>query len=300
MNYRHAFHAGNFADVVKHAVLTRVIEYMKRKDAPFRVIDTHAGCGRYDLQSVEAGKTGEWEAGIGRLIGPSAMQLAPPAATLLQPYLAAVDAENGGSGLRRYPGSPRLALRLMRPQDRLIANELHPDDARALKTSIGRDRRARAMTLDAWVVLRSVLPPMERRGIVLIDPPFEEQRELERITKGLADGLQRFATGTYLAWYPIKDTKPIERWQRSLGALGSDDVLALDFLLRQARNPEVLNGCGLIVVNPPYTFYDEMQVLMPELVRCLGEPDGGHYALRALTKHNPHARTATKPKTRSD
>lgn len=299
MNYRHAFHAGNFADVVKHAVLARVIAYMKRKEAPFRVIDTHAGCGRYDLQSVQAGKTGEWENGIGRLLGPGAMQLAPAAADLLEPYLAAVHAENGGGGLRRYPGSPRLALRLMREQDRLVANELHPDDARMLKASIGRDRRARIMTLDAWAVLRAVLPPVERRGIVLIDPPFEEQGELERITKGLADGLERFATGTYIAWYPIKDFKPIERWQRTLSNLDSNKVLAVDVLLRPARNPELLNGCGLIVVNPPYTLYDEMELLLPELVRCLGEANGSLYTLRALTKRNPQARTAAKPAARS-
>ena len=299
MNYRHAFHAGNFADVVKHAVLTRVIEYMKRKEAPFRVIDTHAGRGRYDLQSVEAGKTGEWEGGIGRLVGPGAMPLAPAAATLLQPYLKAVDAENGGGDVRRYPGSPRLALRLMRAQDRLIANELHPDDARALKANIGRDRRARVMTLDAWTALRAVLPPMERRAIVLIDPPFEEQGELARITKGLADGLERFATGTYIAWYPIKDIKPIEQWQRSLGELGSEKVLAVDFLLRRAQSPDLLNGCGLVVVNPPYTFCDEMAVLLPELVRCLGEADGSRYALRALPKPNPQARTERKPPARS-
>src|SRR5207344_721439 len=201
MNYRHAYHAGNFADVLKHVVLALVIEYMKRKAAPFRVIDVHGGAGRYALTSVEADKTGEWQGGIGRLLGPDARPLPPDVARHLQPYLDAVRRENAGAALDVYPGSPAIALRLMRAQDTLIANELHPEERAHLTAAIGADRRAKVMALDAWVALKSLLPPKERRGIVLIDPPFEEARELDRMVEGLAQGLQRFATGIYLAWY---------------------------------------------------------------------------------------------------
>lgn len=299
MNYRHAYHAGNFADVLKHAVLSRVIEYLKRKDAPFRVIDTHAGIGRYDLTSVEAGKTGEWQSGIARLIGPRAATLAPEAARLLQPYFSAIAAENGGKALQRYPGSPRLALRLMRAQDRLIANELHPDDAARLKSAIGRDRRARVMTLDAWVALRALLPPKERRGVVLIDPPFEEAGELERIATGLAEALQRFASGTFLVWYPIKDPKAVEKWQRSLAALAASRMFALDFLRRAPRDIEQLNGCGLLVVNAPFTLGEELSVLMPELSRCLGDAGEGRFTLRNLGSDMVQRGTAEAPKARA-
>lgn len=279
MNYRHAFHAGNFADVLKHAVLSRVIDYMKRKPAPFRVIDTHAGIGRYDLASVEAGKTGEWQHGIGRLIGPAARPIAAPVRALLQPYLDAVAAENGGQGLSRYPGSPRLVLRQMRPEDVLVANELHPEDAVALKKAIGRDKRARVLTLDAWVALRAHLPPKERRGLVLIDPPFEQPGEFERIRQGLADALERFATGTMIAWYPIKDVRAVEKWQSTLKVLKSDKLLAVDFLIRAGRDSETLNGCGLFLVNAPFVLREELEVMLPELLSLLSQEQGASFRL---------------------
>jgi 23S rRNA (adenine2030-N6)-methyltransferase len=161
MNYRHAFHAGNFADVLKHAVLALIISYLKKKEAPFRVIDTHAGCGLYALDSVEAGKTREWGGGIGKLLAPEAPPLPPGVDRLLSPYLDAVRAENTGA-LTLYPGSPLIARRLMRPQDRLIANELHPVDSVRLKQALGRDMRAKVMMLDGWIALKSLLPPKER------------------------------------------------------------------------------------------------------------------------------------------
>lgn len=271
MNYRHAFHAGNFADVLKHVVLARVLDYMKRKDAPFRVIDTHAGIGRYDLASTEAAKTGEWQDGIARLVGPHAWPFSPGAKELLKPYLDAVLAENGGRGLARYPGSPRVALRLMRPQDTLVANELHPDDAKTLKHVIGRDPRARVLMLDAAIALRAQLPPKERRGVVLIDPPFEQPGEFERIAQSLAEGLERFASGTFLVWYPIKDRKAVEKWQRTLKVLKSDKIVAIDVFVRPPVDADVLNGCGLIVVNGPFTLLPELDVLLPELVASLSQ-----------------------------
>jgi 23S rRNA (adenine2030-N6)-methyltransferase len=271
MNYRHAYHAGNFADVLKHAVFARLIEYLKRKDAPFRIVDTHAGRGRYALDSLEAAKTGEWQGGIGRLLGADAEPLPAKVAQLMAPYLDTVRAENGGGPLRAYPGSPLIARRLMRTQDTLVANELHSEEREHLQAALGRDRRVKTMALDGWTALKSLLPPKERRGIVLIDPPFEEKGELDRLAQGLAQGLRRFETGVYLAWYPIKDPKPVARFQAALAAAGRSRLLGVQLMLRRPVAPERLNGCGLIVANPPHTLAEELASLLPELTRRLSE-----------------------------
>jgi 23S rRNA (adenine2030-N6)-methyltransferase len=280
MNYRHAYHAGNFADVLKHAVLTLVLDYMKRKQAPFRVIDTHAGAGRYALASPQAEKTGEWQGGIARLVGVDAKPLPPRAAQHLQPYLDVVRRENAGDTLGFYPGSPAIALSLMRSQDTLIANELHPEELSLLREAIGGDRRAKLMALDAWVALKALLPPKERRGVVLIDPPFEEKDEFGRIATGLAQGLQRFATGIYIVWYPIKDLKPVARFHAELTALAMPKSLRIELMLQRPSDPERLNGCGLIVVNPPYTLEGQLAAVLPELSRRLESTRGaGGYRL---------------------
>jgi 23S rRNA (adenine2030-N6)-methyltransferase len=293
MNYRHAYHAGNFADVLKHVVLALVIEYMKRKEAPFRVIDVHAGAGRYALTSAEAGKTGEWLGGVGRLLGPDARPLPPDVARHLQPYLEAVRKENAGAALEVYPGSPVVALQMMRAQDTLIANELHPEERAQLKAAIGGDRRAKLMALDAWVALKSLLPPKERRGIVLIDPPFEEARELDRMVEGLTQGLQRFATGIYLAWYPIKDLKPVARFHASLAALGLPELMRIELLIQRPSDPERLNGCGLIVANPPYTLEGELAAILPDLSRRLAA--GGTGARHRLDWIKPAGAGTDRP-----
>jgi 23S rRNA (adenine2030-N6)-methyltransferase len=282
MNYRHAYHAGNFADVLKHVVLTRVIEYLKRKPAPFRIIDTHAGSGRYALHSEEAAKTGEWKAGIARLLGPDAPPLPAEVAGLMAPYLDAVRAENGAGALRLYPGSPLIARRLMRADDRLVANELHPEEHARLKASIGRDRRVKVLQLDGWLALKAQLPPNERRGIVLIDPPFEEERELARMAQGLAEGLNRFATGVYLAWYPIKDPRPVARFHRDLASLPGARMLRVELMLRRPADLDRLNGCGLVVANPPHVLDAELASILPVLTQCLGEGRGAHFNLAPI------------------
>jgi 23S rRNA (adenine2030-N6)-methyltransferase len=293
MNYRHAYHAGNFADVLKHVVLALAIEYMKRKEAPFRVIDVHAGAGRYALTSAEASKTGEWQGGIGRLLGPDARPLPPDVARHLQPYLEAVRRENAAGVLEVYTGSPAIALRLMRAQDTLIANELHPEERAHLNAVIGGDRRAKVMALDAWVALKSLLPPKERRGIVLIDPPFEEARELERMVEGLAQGLQRFATGIYLAWYPIKDLKSVARFYTGLAAHGLPKLMRIELLIQRPSDPERLNGCGLIVANPPYILEGELAAILPDLSRRLAASGTG--ARHRLDWIEPTAASADGP-----
>lgn len=276
MNYRHAYHAGNFADALKHAVLALIISYLKRKDAPFRVIDTHAGCGLYALNSIEAGKTREWEGGIGKLLAPGATPLPPDVERVLAPYLDAVRAENRSEALSFYPGSPLIARRLLRPQDRLIANELHPVDSGRLRQALGRDSRVKVLTLNGWVALKSLLPPKERRGIILIDPPFEEDGELDRLADGIAAGLNRFATGVFVAWLPIKDVKPVARFYERLRPLASaHSALRIELLLRDpALSPDRLNGCALIVANPPFELERQLTVILPELAARLGGASG--------------------------
>src|SRR5215468_8436505 len=277
MNYRHAYHAGNFADVLKHAVLALALRYLKRKEAPLRVIDTHAGAGRYVLTSPQSAKTGEWQAGIGRLLGPDAKPLPQPALRHLEPYLAAVRSENAPETLAVYPGSPAIALRLLGAHDTLIANELHPEERSRLAHAIGADRRVKVMGLDAWIALKALLPPKERRGVVLIDPPFEARDDLDRMATGLAQALQRFATGLYIAWYPIKDVKPIARFHAAVAALPAptSKPLRIELMLRRPIEPDRLNGCGLVVVNPSYMLEEELAAVLPELTRRFAAAEGG-------------------------
>ena len=266
MNYRHAYHAGNFADVVKHVVLALAIERLKLKDAPFRVIDTHAGVGSYDLASEAALKTREWEAGIGRLLGPAAEPPPPAVEPLLRPYLAAVRSINEPGKLAHYPGSPRLARALLRPQDTLVVNELHPDDAASLRAEFRRDAQTRVLQLDGWIALKSLLPPKERRGVILIDPPFEAPGELDRIVDGLSEARKRFATGIYIVWYPIKDPRPLRGFQRRLQETGFEKILRADVLIRQPVDPDRLNGCGLAIVNPPYRMDEDLKNMLSFLM----------------------------------
>ncbi|RWB75229.1 MAG: 23S rRNA (adenine(2030)-N(6))-methyltransferase RlmJ [Mesorhizobium sp.] len=266
MNYRHAYHAGNFADVVKHAVLARLVEYLKQKDKAFRVIDTHAGIGRYDLASVEAGKTGEWQGGIGRL---TEATLEPQAAALLQPYLEAVRAQNPDGGLKHYPGSPLIVRHLLRSQDRLTAIELHPEDAVRLKSVFAGDFQARVIELDGWLALGAQLPPKEKRGLVLIDPPFEEEGEFSRLVEGLRKAHRRWPGGIYALWYPIKDRKAVTAFRTALKETGIPKLLDIAFEIRPASDEASLDGSGLVVVNPPYTLESELKVLLPALHKVL-------------------------------
>jgi 23S rRNA (adenine2030-N6)-methyltransferase len=285
MNYRHAYHAGNFADVLKHLTLALVIDYMKRKEAPFRVIDTHAGAGRYALLSgVEATKTGEWRGGISRVLGADAKPLPYDVAEVMTPYLKAVRAENPRPGLKIYPGSPLIARRLMRPQDVLVANELHPEDGEELRAALRRDPRVKVLSLDGWVALKSLLPPKERRGVVLIDPSFEQEGELARLAQGLVEGLQRFESGVYVAWYPIKDFGPVAAFHEELAARVSRELLRVELLIRGSATPDRLNGCGLIVANPPFTLRDHLAIVLPELTRRLADGAGARHRLDGVAR----------------
>ena len=284
MNYRHSFHAGNFADVLKHAVLALVIEHLKKKPTPFRVIDTHAGAGSYRLDASEAQRTGEWLAGIGRLLGRNSAPLPADVAELLQPYLSVVvSANSGDEALVCYPGSPAIALASIRACDRLIANELHPDDADTLRRQIGGDHRVKVMTIDGWQALKALLPPKERRGVILIDPPFEEAGEVERLVQGLSAGMRRFATGTYLLWFPIKEEAVALRLRHGLTALKARKLLYLELATRAANPLEKLSATGLAILNPPFQLEAQLGLLLPFLAERLRQGPGHGYRLEWLS-----------------
>jgi len=276
VNYRHAFHAGNFADVHKHAVLARLIEYLKGKAAAFRVLDTHAGIGRYDLHGSEAQRSPEWLDGIKRL---TESTLPPDAAAIAEPYLAAVRATNKPGRLAFYPGSPLLARTLMRPQDRLSALELHPTDAEQLSALFAGDHQVRVTHLDGWLSLNAHLPPKERRGLVLVDPPFEEGGEFGRLVDGLVKGHGKWATGMFALWYPIKEAREVNAFVADLKATGIPKILRTELMVLAPATPARLYGSGLIVVNPPFTLEAELQVLLPALAKVLGEEGRGNWRL---------------------
>ncbi|MGX5849993.1 23S rRNA (adenine(2030)-N(6))-methyltransferase RlmJ [Mesorhizobium sp. PL10] len=279
MNYRHAYHAGNFADVVKHVVLSLLLDYLKQKDKAFRVIDTHAGIGRYDLSSTEAQKTGEWQGGIGRLIG---APLDKSAAALLTPYLEVVRSLNADGGVKKYPGSPLIARHLMRKQDRLSAIELHGDDAARLKTLFAGDFQTRVIELDGWLALGAHLPPKEKRGVVLIDPPFEEAGEFDRLVDGMQRAHKRWPGGIYALWYPIKDRKAIIAFRKALKQSGVPKLLDIEFEIRPASREPSLDGSGMVVVNPPFTLERDLRIVLPALHRLLAVEKPAHWSLEWL------------------
>jgi 23S rRNA (adenine2030-N6)-methyltransferase len=293
MNYRHAFHAGNFADVLKHAVLVRILVHLRHKPAAFRVIDTHAGAGRYDLAGPEAARSGEWRDGIGRLWG---TPLAEPARELLAPYLDAIATLNpaGPAGaLSVYPGSPALVRAFLRPQDRLVACELEPNAAAALGRYLHGDRRSKAVTIDGWTALNAYVPPPERRGLVLIDPPFEDAGDFPRLAHALAVAYRKWASGSYLVWYPIKERKASDAMERQLRRSSVAKILRLELDVAMparrlgptgdAAAPGALAACGLIVVNPPWTLAAELQILLPALATVLSGGTGGAHRVDWLT-----------------
>jgi len=278
MNYRHAYHAGNFADVFKHAILSRVIEYLKRKEAAFRVIDTHAGAGLYELSSTQAAKTGEWMTGIGALL---AADLPQAARELLEPYLAIVRGFVTDGQPTAYPGSPMIARALLRRQDRLSAYELHPEEHAALARQFAGDFQARASLLDGWLVPGAHLPPKEKRGLVLIDPPFEAEGEFERIADALDKGHRRWPGGTFLAWYPLKDARTVERFAAGLAQAGLPDLVRIE--MTTGGSSTGLWGCGMAVKNAPFTLEAELSAFMPALTSALSRGAGATWRWQRLS-----------------
>jgi 23S rRNA (adenine2030-N6)-methyltransferase len=275
MNYRHAFHAGNFADVLKHAVLVALLRALTRKDAPLAYLETHAGAGRYDLGGPEAAKTREHEAGIGRLLD------APRVPAALADYLAVVRAgQPAGTGLAEYPGSPLIAARLLRPDDRLLLCELEESAHAALKLAFAGDPRVAVHRRDGYAALKALLPPRERRGLVLVDPPFEAQEaEFDAIATALGAAFRRFPQGVYAVWYPIKLRRHVARFHRWLRACGMPKVLVAEVLLRPDDSALTLNGCGMAIANTPWQLDRALADALAALPGLLGAGAGGGFRL---------------------
>lgn len=278
MNYRHAYHAGNFADVVKHAALVSVILHLKKKDKPLAVIDTHAGRGVYDTASTEAEKTSEAADGIGRLLAQSSVP------GVLSPYLDVV--RSFGEG--RYPGSPLIAARLLRCSDRLVAIEFHPEEYELLKKQFTGFRQARALHGDGYRELPRLLPPRERRAVVLIDPPYEREDEFARGAEAVIAAHRRFASGIYILWYPAKMLPLVSATAGELLNTGIRSALRIDIDVGAKPAPPgegrapAMTATGLLVVNPPFGFADEMAAILPFLSSVLAQGPGASHRITAL------------------
>lgn len=280
MNYRHAFHAGNHADVLKHIVLVRVLDYLLRKDKPLAVLDAHAGIGRYDLKGAEAYKTGEWKEGIGRLLSeplPAAVR------ALLATYLNIIHDLNPDGAMRFYPGSPEIIARLLRREDRIILNELHPQDADTLAARYSADKRVRVTRQDATVAAKAALPFVERRGLVLLDPAFEVAGEMEKTGRMLEHVISRMQNTTVLAWYPLKAAGDEAPLLTKAAALPCAGTLCAELRVREGFAQGGLAGSGVVIVNPPHTLKAELDLIMPELGQRLGVGTWGRGSVNELT-----------------
>ncbi|HVI27670.1 23S rRNA (adenine(2030)-N(6))-methyltransferase RlmJ [Hansschlegelia sp.] len=280
MNYRHAFHAGNFADVLKHVVLALIVRHLNGKPAPWSYLDTHAGCGIYDLAGEQAERTGEWRNGVGRLDG---RNLGKAAEAILAPWrevLARVAADHPGA--RLYPGSPEIVRRMARRDDRLRLCEMHPKDSAALSDAMGRDRRVKVVEIDGWTALGAWLPPRERRGLVLIDPPFEEPGELGRMAEAFSRAYRVWPTGVYALWRPIKDPAETRPFLEALRASGATKLLRIDLLVREPSDPKILSGSGLVVANPPWTLESDLRSGLPEVARALSQGPGAQVVVESI------------------
>lgn len=272
MNYRHAYHAGNHGDVLKHAVLAAIIAKLHEKPSPVFLLDTHAGIGMYDLDGIEAGKTGEWENGIGRLLAAD-----PPA---LAPYIAAVRSFNSPGTFNRYPGSPAIAAARMRDGDRLVLSELHPDDAEDLRRWAHGKPGVAVHRRDAYESIKAFLPPPENRGLIVVDPPYEVTDEYERVAKAVVGGHRRWPGGRWMIWHPVKERAPVWRLEEALMAGGIDKALAVELLVKPVDGVS-LAGSGLILINPPFGLEDWLADALPQLQAALA-PQHGSHALRWL------------------
>ena len=267
MNYRHGYHAGNFADVLKHLALCELLRLLTAKDKKLFVLDTHAGAGGYDLAGNQAQRTREAETGVARLAAAPRTGM-PAAVTRYLAAVAAYDRKFGPAGgpLRRYPGSPRLVRAALRPVDRFVACELHPQEALALKREFAGDRAVEVLQGDGYHAIKALLPPVERRALVLIDPPFEATDEFEKLSRSVQQGLRRFATGCYAIWYPIKD----EAAAGFIAELGAVKLLTLELRIGPVVADGKLSACGLAVINPPWKFEETMREALPWVAAQLG------------------------------
>lgn len=278
--YRHLFHAGNFADVFKHSLLCRLVLGLEKKDNPFFVLDTHAGLGRYDLTHEWALKNAEFRDGIALIWGRSDVP------DLFIPYFEAIRGENSLGSLRFYPGSPRIARRLLRSADRMVLVELNKKDCHSLGALFAGDRQTTVHLMDGYQALKAFLPPKERRGLIFIDSSFDRAREFDRLVKGLAEAHRRFATGIYGLWYPLMEPLAMTAFERQITATGIRKILQLELSVRPDGHGEGMRGCGLLVVNPPFGFEEEARAMLAWLEPLLSRDGGGSRRIRWLARES--------------
>jgi 23S rRNA (adenine2030-N6)-methyltransferase len=276
LSYRHGFHAGNFADVLKHLVQIQILEYLKKKDAPFYYHDTHAGSGLYAIADPYMQKNQEYQSGIERI------WYAEPLTPLLNDYLAFIRMLNPEGKLAYYPGSPEVASRLVRDQDRIFLGERHTTDFTNLSEQYGRQNGIHCELIDAWDGLKAKLPPIERRGLILIDPSYEIKADYTQIPRVVQDALLRFSNGIFAIWYPVIDTYVSDKLVQKLGRLTANDILHLQLDLGRDRSAPGMHACGMVIINPPYTLADSMKETMPELFGLLAESRRGFYKVESL------------------
>jgi 23S rRNA (adenine2030-N6)-methyltransferase len=268
MNYRHAYHAGNFADVFKHIVLIALVQSLAKKESPFCFLETHAGAGHYDLDSEAAQKSKEYENGIAKII---AEQEAPP---LIHDYLSCIKHPF-------YPGSPSFAKHYLRSNDRMVLCELHPEEYATLNKLFRNDRQVAVHHQEGYQGLKAFLPPKERRGIVFIDPPYEKTDELSFLVNQLTHAVQRFETGIFAVWYPIKTPREIERFHAAVKSRIQKSMLAAEFNIYPQNLPGHLNGCGMLMINPPWHIKEQLHRVLPWLLERLTIREG-HYDIKTI------------------
>lgn len=272
LSYRHSFHAGNHADVVKHIVQSLILDALKQKDKPFVYHDTHSGVGRYDLQDERSEKTGEFKQGIARLWSRDDI----PAE--ITSYIEAIKALNVTEELRYYPGSPSVARAQIREQDRMVLTELHPADFPLLLQEFRGDRQVRMYKEDAFLRLKGSLPPKERRGVVLIDPPYELKHEYMDVVNAIADSHKRWATGTYAIWYPVVYRENIDKMLKGLEKCGIRNILQIELGVEPDTTERGMTASGMIVINPPWKLESQMQTILPWLQQAIA-PNHGHHSI---------------------
>ena len=276
LSYRHSYHAGNHADVLKHVVLTLCIEALKEKDKPFLYLDTHSGAGRYLLQSEHAEKTGEYLSGI------NLIWQQPNTPDLLNTYISILKRYNPYQTLKYYPGSPLIAKQLLREQDKLNLTELHPTDYPLLRQEFNKDKRAKVLREDGFIQLKSKLPPVTRRGIILIDPSYEIKNDYYKIPSALFEAYKRFATGIYLIWYPVVSRTTTQRMIDDIIKLGIKRISQFELALKPDNNQKGMTASGMIVINPPWKLHEQMQTIMPWLKQILDTEKTGSFTIKQL------------------
>ncbi|MDF3054747.1 MAG: hypothetical protein K0Q74_654 [Gammaproteobacteria bacterium] len=284
MNYRHIYHAGNFADVFKHVLLIALVQSLSIKNTPFFYLDTHAGIGEYDLQKKSAQKTQEYRDGINKLASPLYTKEVR-ASPLLYDYLKLIEGLNNSRDskkIRYYPGSPALVKKLLRPLDRMVLTELHLEDNSQLKQLFSKDKQVAVHYLDGYQALKAFLPPKENRGLVLIDPPFEKTDEYQQIVQNVVQANMRWPTGIYAIWYPIKEAKAIKTFYKDFIKSGIREILCCEIQISDIAENNGLQACGMMVLSPPWQWQKKIELVLPLLSHILSHPSEGHYSVKWL------------------